>query len=221
MSIDFVNRAIQIPSSSGFAVQEILMNSVSLFGRIGRAVGNILTDALPQSLCGPAALLTATSFSIASFIAHYKAHPPQSSDCSMFLLSFMRMISLDLSDEFLPTFFLGSLVQIKTAFTVLPYLNAPFSEPSQFKRVMQGAYTALKYVALTGFAIDVFKNCNRNMYDGFFYATCGSLLFFLQILGLKRCTIQKQILRMSSHNLEKLWVVTLLHIFPLLRLQAG
>lgn len=81
MSVDFIiNRAIQIPSSSGFAAQEIFMHSTHLLGRIGRAVGNRLSGVhalsggiFTQALVGRAAFLTAIGLSCASFIAHYQA----------------------------------------------------------------------------------------------------------------------------------------------------
>jgi len=123
MSIDFVNRAIQIPSSSGYAVQEILTHSAHLLGRIGRAVGNNLTDALPQSLVGRAVLLTVIGLPFATFIAHYKAQPSQSSDRNNSLLSYslkmpvLFIIQALVGDNnlLLPAFFIDSLVQFKTA----------------------------------------------------------------------------------------------------------
>lgn len=194
MSIDFVNRAIQIPYSSGFAAQEevvIVLDVVSLFGRIGEAVDNRFIDALPKTLVGRTVFLTAIGFSIASFIAHYKAQPSQSFDREDAFHSlrkiayFFLMGVLNGSNSFLSAFFLDSLVQFKTALTVLPYLKAPFSEQSQLKKVMQGAYTALKIVASTCLTIDVFRNCNRNRYCGFYYGISGFLLFLLTDLRLK------------------------------------
>jgi hypothetical protein len=199
MSIDFVNRAVQIPYSSGLAVQEVLANSASLFERIGRAAENMLPDAsygevfdaiFPTTLVGRAVLLTAIGLSIASFIAHYKAQPPQSSVRKLLISSFRTPVlfflqALVSGNSLLPVFFLDSLIQFKTAFTVLPYFKAPSSEPSQLQRVIQVAYTAVKYVVLLGLAIDVFRNSNKNMLYGLWYGVNWLPLMYVTDLRCK------------------------------------
>jgi hypothetical protein len=196
MSINFVTRAVQIPFG-GSAIQEVLAGSASLVGRIGRAAEYLLPDtpnifdgSFPKTLVGRAILLTAIGLSIASFIAHYKAHPPQSSEGKKSLLiSSLEIPAIAFSyawlfgdNLFLSVFVIDSVVQFKNA---LPYLNAPSSESSQIQRVIQVAYNGIKYFALTRLAIGVFRSFNRDRVFGVFYLAQGAVLCLFTYLTVK------------------------------------
>ncbi len=178
MSLGIVNRAAQVSYNSGMTsaslptlyklVKETVLHQFEGFsfsqGLFGISSSN--------SLVNRAVVVTTVGLSIATYILHSRAHAPGSEDQIKCRKSFSGHSIIFMAawlaglNSVVACYALRAVVQFKNACTVLPYLDEPSSQPTTTARIGAVAYSAIKYAAMMGAALMVFKASSDNLLNG-------------------------------------------------------